>query len=139
MAKIKSLSAVTGKQGETSSAISDKAWQNLVELAGDGGDAVITELVGIFQTQARTWARDLRAAIQKRDTAAVGALCHSLKSSAAGVGAATLSRLTAEMESTAHSGKIEWNSDSFSRIENALEQTTRELSRRLDDFRRRAA
>ncbi len=119
--------------------VSDKAWENLLDLAGDGGDDVVAELVGIFQKQAQTWLQDLRAAVKKQDTSGIEALCHSLKSSAAGVGATGLSALCAEIELAAHHRKISWSSPSFVDIEQALTLTSRELAHRLADRKKNQA
>jgi CheY-like chemotaxis protein len=78
----------------------------LRDLDPDGGDALARELLGMFLESTPAAMAQLVRAINAGDGAAVGRIAHTLKSSAANVGAESLSALMRELEKLGRESRV---------------------------------
>ena len=79
----------------------------LAKLDSGGGDAFAKRLVRLFIDSSTAQVAALHAAWQARDPAQVQAIAHSLKASAAQIGARPLSQLCLQVEQAARRGRLE--------------------------------
>jgi len=78
----------------------------LKELAADVGTEGITEIVDLFLTDSVSLLKSLRTACELDDAAAIARAAHSLKSTAATVGATLLASYCLEMERAGRLGQV---------------------------------
>ena len=78
----------------------------LRELDPDGKNGVVTKVLGAFETSLARMLGQLQAQLPNPQAAVVSAVAHTLKSSAASVGALQLSRTCAEVESLIRAGEL---------------------------------
>jgi HPt (histidine-containing phosphotransfer) domain-containing protein len=79
----------------------------LRDLDPNGGTDLVNELVGMFLDSTPKAITHLRDAIATGDSMAVGRLAHTLKSSAANLGAESLSRAMRELEKLGREARID--------------------------------
>jgi HPt (histidine-containing phosphotransfer) domain-containing protein len=78
----------------------------LARLCAWGGEDLLRRIVAAFLEHAPAVLRAARAGLEGDDPTAVGAAAHSLKSSAAQVGAVRLSQVAAAIEELARAGAV---------------------------------
>lgn len=83
-----------------------QALARLRELDPDGKNGVVTKVLGAFETSLARMLGQLQAQLPNPQAAVVSAVAHTLKSSAASVGALQLSRTCAEVESLIRAGEL---------------------------------
>lgn len=82
-----------------------ETWENLRELAGADA-SFLPSLVGAFRREGQRLAGALQSAVDDADTARVGRIAHTLKSTCAQVGALDLARTCSALETQAETGNI---------------------------------
>ena len=80
------------------------AIEEISSVAGDQGQAFVSEMAQLFLDETAKSMKELRAATNRADWKAVVRVCHSLKSSAATLGLMRLSIACKELEVEARSG-----------------------------------
>jgi HPt (histidine-containing phosphotransfer) domain-containing protein len=78
----------------------------LRDLASDTGPDLLADLVAMFLHDARTRVQELREALAAEDVVALAAASHTIKGSAANLGARRLAGLAAEMEALSGNGGL---------------------------------
>ncbi len=87
--------------------IDPSAFERLRELAPNGADALIAQLIEAFLRGGRDLLAAFDAALLAGDAAAAASACHALKSSAYNVGALRLAGISRDIESWARQEKFE--------------------------------
>jgi HPt (histidine-containing phosphotransfer) domain-containing protein len=93
---------------------------DLRELGGEDDPALITELIGIFLSDAPLRLQEISRGLSRGDLAIVERAAHTLKSSSANIGAIGLSRLCREMEELARERKLEPIPSIFARSQHVM-------------------
>jgi len=88
-----------------SHAINTAALDNIRVL--NGGDAILLRVIGIYLKEAPCVLRDLRAAINQKDAAALTSVAHKFKSSNANLGAERLADLCKQLENLGRGGSTD--------------------------------
>ncbi len=88
----------TEQIGPSAAALDRSVLEGLREALDDVSGAFITNVAGVFETQAIDLMADLIDAAQKSDVPRLGFAAHSLKGSSANVGGNRLAGLCAELE-----------------------------------------
>ena len=83
-----------------------QALARLRELDPEGKNGVVTKVLGAFETSLARMLGQLQAQLPQPQATLVSAVAHTLKSSAASVGALRLSRTCAEVESLIRAGQL---------------------------------
>ena len=91
-------------------------------LQADGEPDVVADVVKVFLDDAPGRIAGTRAALGSAQPAVAERLAHSLKSSAAMLGAMTLSSLAAEVEARARSGALAADDPLIGRLESAFDE-----------------
>jgi HPt (histidine-containing phosphotransfer) domain-containing protein len=79
---------------------------SLKELGGDD-DALLAELIGLFLDDSAVQVENLKRALAKGDTELLHRTAHTLKSSAANVGAVQMSKLCLEIERLGRAAQLD--------------------------------
>jgi HPt (histidine-containing phosphotransfer) domain-containing protein len=103
-------------------ALEPGALQNLRATFGEDLASVLPELIGSFLDSTPQLLSDLQQALQQENVAEVGRKAHTLKSSSAVLGAATLSALCREVEHIAKAGTLEGAAERIAQIEAEYEK-----------------
>jgi CheY-like chemotaxis protein len=90
---------------DSGSALDRETWENLRELAG-ADTTFLPKLVSAFSAEGRRLVGGLQAAVDEADTARIGRLAHTLKSTFAQVGALDMARRCSELEAQSETGNI---------------------------------
>ena len=85
--------------------------KSLKELGGEDDPNLFRELVELFLTDARANVEKLTEALEQEDPTAMQRVAHTMKSSAANVGAMRMSRLCSEIEKLCRAGSIDGAQD----------------------------
>ncbi len=117
---------VPARQEEESSELEPRV---LDQLVADFGGAEARELLEMFVDGGRKLLDDLRQALAGADAPAVNRAVHTLKSSAANVGAMQVSRLCAALEEQTRQGSIEDVSERLGELEARMARASAELRR----------
>jgi HPt (histidine-containing phosphotransfer) domain-containing protein len=80
--------------------------QRLTETLGEQGPALVAELLAVFAEDAPVQLADLRSALDCADADAARRAAHSLKSTAAMLGAVRLAAAAGTVEARAHAGDL---------------------------------
>ena len=96
----------SSKDKSPQSGLDAQALARLRELDPDGKNGVVTKVLGAFETSLARMLGQLQAQLPNPQAAVVSAVAHTLKSSAASVGALQLSRTCAEVESLIRAGEL---------------------------------
>jgi HPt (histidine-containing phosphotransfer) domain-containing protein len=91
-------------------------------------DALLRELAPIFVDYSRACFEKLHAAATEGDLETIARLAHTLKGSAATLGAASLAECCAELQCAARSQNEEDATRSIERVTSSFEHVARELS-----------
>ena len=83
-----------------------QALARLRELDPEGKNGVVNKVLGAFENSLTRMLGQLRAQLPQPQTSVVSAVAHTLKSSAASVGALQLSKTCAEVESLIRAGQL---------------------------------
>ena len=83
-----------------------QALARLRELDPEGKNGVVTKVLAAFETSLARMLGQLQAQLPQPQAAVVSAVAHTLKSSAASVGALQLSKTCAEVESLIRAGQL---------------------------------
>ena len=97
--------------------------QVVADLA-DLGDGTLRELLELYFEEASADIRELAEAIGRADAPAIGRTAHRLRGTGATIGAARMSRIASELETTARAGDITATARLFGELRRGL-QTTR--------------
>lgn len=101
----------------------------LRRLVRFGGAKLLASMVGMFHTLGPQRVAAARAAVERGDVDAARLELHSLKSSAAQLGAEALSRLCAEGEALARDGRLDGLATLLPPVEQALAQAVAWMDR----------
>lgn len=99
----------------------------LRELGGEEDPGLLLELVGMFLEDAPNYVREIAAGFEAQDLERVKRASHTLKSSAANMGAMSLSGLARSIESTAKSSDM----GLLRELSNTLSEVYRETAEAL--------
>ena len=100
----------------------------LQRLEDWGGRSLSKEIVRLFLENGPTRVDQIRGAMDGEDLDAPERGAHSLKSSAANVGAQLLQQVASELESAASGGDLQLVRELIPNLEQAYAQATRELA-----------
>lgn len=103
-----------------------------------GGTSLSHEIVQLFLEHGPSRMEQIRAAIEGEDLDAPERGAHSLKSSAANVGAQHVQRFASEVELAASGGDLQTVRDLIPNLEEAYAQATRELTVMVEEARNEA-
>jgi HPt (histidine-containing phosphotransfer) domain-containing protein len=122
----------------TASAVSDaaldaQALAGLRALDPSGENRLIERVVRAFESSSDKLLPQLRDALAQGDSATIRHVAHTLKSSSASVGALSLSRLCAEIETMIREGSEKGIETRVARIHAEVEGARRALRRLLDE------
>ena len=92
-------------------------------LQGDGEPDIVADVAGVFLTDVPERLRLIREAVDRGDQGTAERLSHSLKSSAAMLGARALSRIAGEFETRARAGVVERGDAQVVELEEAFRAT----------------
>ncbi len=99
----------------------------LDELFENFGSTGASDLIEMFVVDGPELLKNLRQAVAAKDAAAANLLVHTLKSSAAYVGAMQLSRLCATLEARARDGSVEEASERLGELEARITRASGEI------------
>ena len=102
------------------------------------GTSLSHEIVQLFLEHGPSRMEQIRAAIEGEDLDAPERGAHSLKSSAANVGAQHVQRFASEVELAASGGDLQTVRDLIPNLEEAYAQATRELTVMVEEARNEA-
>lgn len=85
-----------------------------------GGDALVTRMVGLFQSEAPQRVARIRSGIANERAGEVESAAHSLKSSCAQIGALHMRDISARLEQSASEGDLAAASEMTDRLEHEL-------------------
>ncbi|MBX9599894.1 MAG: response regulator [Bryobacteraceae bacterium] len=105
--------------------------QQLSELASSGDAPVVEDLLSLFLATAAKHLAGIQAAAGSGAPDAVRKRAHSLKGSAAQIGAVRLAELSRQIEQQATAGPVNPDSPVFREIENEFSNVTRAIQSRL--------
>jgi len=91
--------------------------ESLRELQGDGEPDILNELIALFLSDVPSQLADLREASEAGEAHSVERIAHTLKGSAANMGAMKMKALLAELEEIGRSGKLGAAPERISRVE----------------------
>jgi HPt (histidine-containing phosphotransfer) domain-containing protein len=97
-------------------------------LQGEGEPDIVADVAGVFLADVPGRLQQIRAAIEGGDQATAERLTHSLKSSAAMLGAKGLSRIASELESRARDGGVPRGDPQVAELEEAFTRTREALA-----------
>ena len=103
-----------------------------------GGPSLSNEIVQLFLENGPTRMDEIRAAVDGEDLDTPERGAHSLKSSAANVGAQHVQRVASEVELAASGGDLQRVRDLIPNLEEAFAQATRELAVIVEEARNEA-
>lgn len=106
--------------------------QELCALASSGEAPVVDDLLSLFLATASQHVAGIRAAAGSGAPDVVRKRAHSLKGSAAQIGAARLAELSRQIEQQATAGPLQADLPVFREIENEFSNVTRAIQSRLD-------
>ena len=113
-------------------AVNARTLANLRRLQPDGGDDLLAELAEMFSTSAPELLAEIREGVMSDDAATVRRAAHTLKGSAANLGAERLATLAHELQQLGEAGAMEEAGakaaeaeEEFRRVEAALRRSTR--------------
>ena len=112
---------------------------NLLETLGEGGGAVVPELVRDFLTESPLLLHEAKAAFGSGTTAPLHRAAHTLKSIARAFGASQLAELCQSLENRAKKGEIREAGPLLAQIENELHQVSDALQRKVGSSRTEAS
>jgi two-component system, sensor histidine kinase and response regulator len=93
-----------------------------------GGDReLFDELVGVFRAECPGVAREMRRAIDDRDSKTLERSAHTLRGSSSNLGAIAVSEAARELEVLARSEKLEGAEERFKSLQNEIERLFSEL------------
>ena len=104
--------------------------EELLQMAREAGSGMVVELLGIFQEDSMVHLEELSRAIVNGDSGAIQSEAHSLKGSAAQIGAAVVSDLCRQMERLSETGTALEQTAIYEQIAAAL----REVLERIPGF-----
>ena len=113
------MTDTTVPSGEAEAAHDAAALDRLVRF---GGAKLLAAMLGTFRTNGRERLADGRAAVAAGDAAAAKLAYHSLKSSAAQLGAVSLARLCADAEARSGAGHLDLVAASLPAIDHAYDE-----------------
>ena len=120
--------SATGEKGPGADTIIDPAAiEMLRELGGDDEPDLLAELVGVFLTDAPERLRDMHTALAEGDFELLERAAHTLKSSAANLGAVLLCQHAKSLEAAARAREEGELAELTSDCERAFEQAGRVL------------
>jgi two-component system, sensor histidine kinase and response regulator len=108
-------------------AIDQRAIDALRELDDDGGMGLVTQLVSSFLESAERQHARIEAAADAGDVKALAQAAHSLKSSAANLGATALSACYRDLEKCGREGRIDDARSLFAKARHEQARALREL------------
>ena len=101
--------------------------EGLRELGGDDDPGLVLELVEMFLDDAPKRLEEMIDGLDREDIELMRRSAHTLKSSAANMGAMFLSQVCRQMEDAARNENVESYRDMFTRCRTAYEQSEEEL------------
>ena len=96
----------------------------------DDGRALLARLTGIFTRDSRSRVEEIGKLLDAGEPEGVRAVAHSLRGSAASVGAGRLAQACGEVEQSAAAGDLDGASDSFRAMGDLTERTIAALQQR---------
>jgi HPt (histidine-containing phosphotransfer) domain-containing protein len=116
------------RQHEETPALLDEAV--IAELDNLEG-VVLTDLVSLYFDEATERMSELSGAIGRGETLTVGQTAHKLKGSSSTLGAAQVSHLASELETTANAGDLTVADELLDRLRNGLDETRKAFRGRV--------
>ena len=101
--------------------------QSLRELGGEDDPNLFRDLIELFVTDARANVDRLRDAFERQDVNAVYRVAHAIKSSAANVGAARMSKLCFEIEKLGREGVLAGAGELVTQVRQQFEEVSAAL------------
>jgi HPt (histidine-containing phosphotransfer) domain-containing protein len=92
-----------------------------------GGEKLLREIVRLFLANSPARMDQIRTGLEKSDPVETERGAHSLKSTAANVGATLLSELSAEFERVSSTGRLDGLRETLPELEEAFARASREL------------
>jgi HPt (histidine-containing phosphotransfer) domain-containing protein len=121
-----SAGMILKEEGKTMEELDLSALDRLSAMAG-GDQAFLVELIDTFLTDAPQLLADMRAVVEKSDSAGLRIAAHSLKSNFADFGALALSELCKQLEALAKAGTLTVTEALVSQIEGRYPSVKRNL------------
>jgi HPt (histidine-containing phosphotransfer) domain-containing protein len=112
--------------------LDDDVLRQLRDLALEGEDDPLPEIMEIFLRDTAERVRHVREAVAHRDASALQSVAHSLKGSAGTFGAITVRNLSAELERIGRDGTVHGATPLLLELEAAAERTRQALHSRLE-------
>ena len=113
---------ITPEPVAASPAIDPSVLDEFSEMMGEDGAEMIMELIDIFLSDSPVLIQEMQAEIIEPESNAVRRAAHSLKSSAANLGAFELSNLCQELENMGRSGHLDQAAEKFGLVEAEYER-----------------
>jgi HPt (histidine-containing phosphotransfer) domain-containing protein len=88
-------------------AIDPRVFGDLRALASAGSPGFLAELIDLYLAESRNLLAQIRTSLGARDPALLERAAHTLKGSSGNLGALTLARLSADLQTAAKSGRFE--------------------------------
>ncbi len=95
-----------GRDAELENAVRDRITALAGPVLSPSERELVVELIGTFRERTPAAIEQLARAVQARDAAAAASVAHSLKGSAANIGATALATLAADLEAGARDGRL---------------------------------
>lgn len=124
-------SAVTPAFSETKSTNVTLDPASLNTLREIGGNALVEDVLNLFRTNTEQHIATLRTGLRNRDREAVRHAAHSLKSTAANIGALNLAELARVLENAARNNTLQFDSQ----VAESLQTEYKEILQRLSQFK----
>lgn len=114
------------------SAIDESALKKLYDLQDDEDPDLVGDLIRMFFDLTPKRVARLTDALRTGDARRIETEAHDLKSSAANLGATSLSAVAAEIEKMGRKGSIEGVQEALERLNHEFDRAKDELARRLN-------
>lgn len=109
-------------------AILDKqALDTLVGLFGDGAADALSDLIDEYFAELASTLPRMEAAIEQRDSNSLYVLAHTLKSSSANMGAASIAAIAKQIEAAARVGEWDFATSQFEELKTEYPRVVRAL------------
>jgi HPt (histidine-containing phosphotransfer) domain-containing protein len=112
-------------------AIDERILEKLYELQDDADPDLVADLIRMFFALTPTRISRLRDALQSGDTRQLEREAHDLKSSAANLGATTLSSVASDLEKLGRKGSVDGGREALAKLALEFERAKSELTGRL--------
>lgn len=111
----------------------DSAPLDMIRSIGDGSDALLRQVITLFQESGAPLIQQVRQALVTRDSATLRSAAHTLKSSSANLGGTRLSELCFKLEAAARAGDLSGDLPCAEEVESEYEAVCRALRALVQD------